>query len=154
MSWTALIAADVKGRLTKPEYTALTTVARQVDQTPETIIADAIANVTTKVRGYVAGCAKNTLGETGTIPDELKSAALALLRDYLFTTYPELKSLYGEARQKETERAIGELKDAANCKLAIVPPETAADAQAAGTAIEEVSSRTRIAKRENLSGLI
>lgn len=154
MSWTTLSTDDIKGRLTGAEFTALTTVARSSGQSADDIIAQALDDTTRRVRGYVAACAHNTLGETGTIPDELKSAALALVREFFFTRLPGMKSLNDETRQKELERAVQELRDTAKCQFAIVPPETAAADQAAGTAITEVNSRTRVATREKLDGLM
>jgi hypothetical protein len=133
-NWNALTSDDVKNRLTKPELTALLGAARQVEQTPEGILADAISTVTSEVRGYVAGCARNQLGAEGTIPDELASSALALLRRYLFTRLPNMKPLYDDIRQTETKDALDRLRDTAAGKFAIVPPEAPAPAteQASG----------------------
>lgn len=152
MAWKTLTVEAIENRLTAPEMTALTNEAKKETQEPETILADAIAAVTVEVRGYVAACARNILGPAGSIPDELESAALALLRRHLFTRLPGMRRLFDELRQRETEDALQRLRDTARCDFAIVPPEEAGD-QAAGPASEVVSSRTRILTREDTRGL-
>jgi len=126
--WNTLTSDDVKTRLTKPELTALLGAARQAEQTDEGLLADAIATVTSEVRGYVAAFPRNRLGADGTIPDELLSAALALLRRHLFTRLPAMKALYDPIREKETEDALTRLRDTAQGRFAIVPPESPAPA--------------------------
>src|ERR1700754_2502333 len=126
MSWITLTQARIETRLTAPEMTAVTSAAKQVAQTAPQILADAIAAVVLEVRGYVAACDRNTLGPAGTIPDELESTALALLRRYLFTRLPAMKSLFDELRQEEAKDALQRLRDVAKCDFAIVPPETPA----------------------------
>lgn len=153
MAWIALTESKVEARLTKPELTALLTAARQTDQTDAGLLAAAISTVTSEVRGYVAACNKNTLGESGTIPEELESAALALIRRHLFTRLPGMRSLYDSIREQETKDALDRLRDTAACKFAIVPPVTAAPEQASGPGVQVISSRPRVATREGLSGL-
>lgn len=155
MSWITLTTDHVERRLSKRELAALLSAARQTDQTDAEIMSEAIGSVTAEVRGYVAACKNNILGSTGTIPDELESAALALLRRYLFTRLPNMGSLYDSIRQKETEDALQRLRDTAACKFAIVPPATAAaeNEQASGPSHQLVSSRTRVGKPSDLKGL-
>lgn len=155
MSWITLTTDDIETRLTKPELAALTTAARQDDQTASGILAGAITAVTAEVRGYVAACKNNILGESGTIPDELESAALSLIRRHLFTRLPGMASLYDQLRQDETRDAIERLRDTAACKFAIVPPTTPAaeSEQAAGPSHQLVSSRIRVGKPSDLAGL-
>lgn len=153
MAWITLTAEDVQRRLASAEYSALLNAAKQVAQDPADLVAEAIAEITQQVRGYVAACEKNTLGDGQTIPDETKAAALALVRDYLFTRLPGLRSLNDELRQKETDRAVAMLRDVAACKLAIVLPQTPATQQAGGPAIQLVKSRPTVAGRDQTSGL-
>jgi hypothetical protein len=151
--WNELTADAIKGRLTKPELTALLTAAKQTEQTEAGLLADAIATVTSEVRGYVSACSRNQLGADGTIPDELLSSALALLRRYLFTRLPGMKALYDQIREEETKDALQRLRDTAACKFAIVQPTAPAPAseQAGGGSISVVTSRTRVTS--DLSGL-
>jgi len=153
MPWITLTEEDVQRRLTAAELTALKTAAKASSQDADDILNEAIADVVKRVRGYVAACQRNTLGEGVTIPDELRGSALALVRDYLFTRLPGLKGLNDQIRQKESERALAELRDVAACKFAIVPPETEAGDQAAGAGVELADSRDREATRDKTSGL-
>jgi hypothetical protein len=154
MAWITLTSVDVARRLAAAELNALKSAAKAAEQDGDEILAEAIADVTTKVRGYVGGCTRNKLGPSGTVPDELKSASLALVREFLFTRLPGMKSLYDELRQKETDRAYDDLRAAAACKLAILPPETEADDQPAGSPVELISGGTRRATRDRMRGLL
>ena len=154
MPWIALTSADVARRFAAAELTAVKTAAKATGQDGDVILAAAITSVTNTVRGYVSACAKNTLGDGATIPDELETAALALIRDYLFNRLPGMRALNDELRQKETDRAMSQLRDAGKGLLGIVAPVTASEDQAAGPAMELVSSRTRVATRTSMSGLM
>lgn len=152
MSWITLTTAAIETRLTEPELGALTSAATVTGQTKEGLIAGAVEAVTAEVRGYVAACSTNTLGPAGTIPYELESSALALVRRYLFTRLPRMKALFDEIRQKECEDALQRLRDTAACRFAIVPPEEAGP-QAGSGGVTLISHRPRIAGRKELSGL-
>jgi hypothetical protein len=128
MAWITLTAGAVKTRLTKPEMSAVLTAAKQTDQTAEDLLDAALASVTAEVRGYVSACDRNRLGEAGTIPDELETAATALIRRYLFTRLPGMQDLFDEIRQTEVKDALARLRDTAACKFAIVPPADPAPA--------------------------
>jgi phage gp36-like protein len=155
MSWITIAQDDIEKRLAAAEMTAVTSAATQVGQTPESIIASAIAAVTGEIRGYVAACQKNVLGETGTIPGELEGAALAMIRRYLFTRLPGTSRLLDENRRKETEDAIALLRDVAAGKFAIVAPAAPAPAaqQASGPASQVVSSPDRTRRPSQTAGL-
>ncbi len=152
MSWITLTSDDVRRCFAGPELTALQSVALGVGQSDPT--TEVLAQITNDVRGYVAGCARNTLGEAGTIPEELKAAALALVAVELCGRLP-VKSFLTEGRKTAAENALTKLRDVAACRFAIVPPVTAAPAaeQAGGGAAELVSSTCRQATRRKLSGL-
>src|SRR4051794_29328669 len=98
MAWITLTETEVQNRLAKAELTALKSAAIAAGQTASAILAAAIAAVVGEVRGYVAK--KNTLGAAGTIPEELESTTLALIRRYLFTRLPGMKGLFDELRQQ------------------------------------------------------
>lgn len=153
MSWITLTEARIANRLADAELTAVKTAAIGSGQTGSGVLADAIGAVTAEVRGYVAACSRNVLGDGATIPVELESAALALLRRYLFTRLPGMRALYNDARERETDDALRLLRDVAACKFAVMQPETAAADQVGGPAAELVSSRERIATREGVAGL-
>lgn len=149
--WIELTEDEVLTRLSGPEVAALKSSALadgQADPLPA-IIAGAIR----EVRGRVAACASNTLGEGDTIPDELKDHALAIIRYRLCTRLPKMKALLDDLRVKEYEDAMGALRDAAACKFAIEQPDAVSDERVAGPAVELVSSRERRATRQKMEGL-
>lgn len=152
--WITLSSTDLEYYLSGPEMSALPNAAKAAGQVAADVIAEAISDSIKRVRGYVSACATNKLGEGETIPEELKSATLCLARKRIFTRLPGMKSLDDEPRQQEYKDSVELLRDVAACKFGIVPPEEAAADQAAGTAVEEVSSRTRVAKRADLNGLL
>ena len=124
MSWIALTEAHVLTKLTAPEVAALKTAATatgQADPLPEIV-----AQIVREVRGHVAGCAKNTLGPAGTIPDELQGAALNRVRYELATRLP-VASLLTDARKESNRDALTLLQRVASCQFALVQPETAGE---------------------------
>jgi phage gp36-like protein len=105
-----------------------------------------------EVRGYIAAYPQNKLGEGVTIPAELETAACAIARYRALNRLP-VKSLLTETRIGEYKDALALLRDVAAGKFAIEQPATASDQVIAGPSVEVVSSTTRRATREKLSGL-
>lgn len=155
MSYIILTEAHVLSGLTGPEGVAAKSAALGAGQTGATIIADEIAGVTKMIRGRVAACAKNVLGEDGKIPDECLTAAIDMAVYRLAKRIPGKVLLTAERKDANAD-ALSYLKDVAKCEVAIVPPttEAPADEQAGGgPAVRLVSSTTRRATRSQLSGL-
>lgn len=120
MPWITLTADALRSRLAEPELTALRTIAlapAQPDPVPEVV-----ASVVEEVRGHVAGCARNTLGESGMIPKRLESAALAIARWRLISRLP-VKALATEVRRQEYEDAVDLMKSVASCKFSVDAPD-------------------------------
>ena len=69
------------------------------------IIADELSRTVAQVRGFVSANKSNALGDGETIPDELKDAALVIVRYKVFTRLPGMKALLDELRVKEYEEA-------------------------------------------------
>lgn len=150
MSWVQITEALVTSKLSGPETAALKSAALATAQSDP--LAEVIAQVVAEIRGYVAGCAANTLGEGATVPSELLGAAISRIRFELATRLP-VASLLTEDRRTANANALTLLRDVAACKFAIVAPTTAAAAQAGGPAVQVVTSTTRQASRSRLSGL-
>jgi hypothetical protein len=153
MAWVTLNEDDVQRRLTAAELTALKTAAKASGQDGDTILSEAIQDVVKRVRGYVAACRDNLLGEGMTIPDELRGAALARVRDFLFTRLPGMKSLNDDIRQEEAKSAVATLRDVAACKMAVVQPTTASSEVIVHTSVQQLTGNTRQATREKMGGL-
>lgn len=113
-----------------------------------------ISQVVKEIRGYVAGCSHNTLGDGDTIPDELLGAAVSRIRYELATRLP-VASLLTDARKEANAAALTLLRDVARCSFALVPPSTAAADQAGGAGAVEIAITrpTRTYTRDSLRGL-
>lgn len=150
MSWIIIAEADVISKLSGPEIAAMKTAALQAAQTDP--LPEVIEQVTKEIRGYVAGCASNTLGDGATIPDELLGAAINRIRYELATRLP-VASLLTDARARANDQALTLLRDVAACKFKVIAPATPAAEQASGNGVELVSNNTRLASRSKLRGL-
>lgn len=119
MAWITITEDDVITKLSGPEKAAMNSAALQTLQTAP--LPEIIGQVTREIRGYVAACARNTLGDGQTIPDELLGTAISRIRFELATRLP-VTSLVTEDRRRANESAITLLRDVARCDFAIVAP--------------------------------
>jgi phage gp36-like protein len=122
MSWAALTADEIKTRLSGPELAALQTAALATGQTDP--LPDVLLQVTDEIRGYIA--ARNDLGPSGTLPSQVRAAAIAIVRWRLagrLSLGTAGSMLQGEARKKEYEDALQLLKDIAAGKFAVEQPD-------------------------------
>ena len=110
-----------------------------------------IEQVILEIRGYVAGCASNELGDGATIPDELKGAAISRIRFELATRLP-VASLLTEDRRTANANAISLLKDVARCAFRIVPPETVTDDPVASPT-PRITEKCRKYSRDDADGM-
>lgn len=152
--WITLSSSDLQDKLAAAEYAAVTTAQVQDGKTPEQVVTEELASTVAMVRGYVAARASNVLGDGVTIPDELKDAALVVMRHKVFSRLPGMKRLMDEARVREYEGAMELLRDVAAGRFAVVPPTTASADQPISQTAEVVSSRVRQHTREKWSGVL
>lgn len=150
MSWVTLTEAKFLAQCTGAETTAIKTAALASAQSEP--LTETLANVVQQVRGYVAANSANQLGEGTTLPAELLSAAVAIARYVALNRLP-VKSLLTETRIGEYKDALTLLRDVAAGRFAIEQPTTASTQVIAGPGVEVVTSTTRRATREKLSGL-
>lgn len=151
MSWITLSTDDVKRSLTGAEFTALQTAALSSGQSdPFTAI---LAEVIKEVRGYVAACSENSLGDGLTIPEELKSATLARVRFEAFTRLPLGRSLLTEDRVEANKAAERLFARVAACTFKLEQPTTVSAAVIGGGSVSVISSSPRRAKPSHLAGL-
>lgn len=76
MAWVELTVEDLKPRLSGPELTLLQSRALATGQSDP--VPEVIAQAIDEVRGYVSSNRKNVLGPAGTIPAQLKRAAVSI----------------------------------------------------------------------------
>ncbi len=152
MAWNPLTADAFRDKLTKAEYTAITSIAVQDGKTWADVLDEEITRTANLVRGYTPNNTPQGTGET--IPDELQDAALAVLRMKFFTRLPALKGLWSEARNQEYLQAIDLLRDWAGKRFRVVPPEDAAPTQAvAGAAAAKIIPDPRAGDKQHTNGL-
>lgn len=150
MSWIPLTTDDLDRSLSGPEKAALRTVQVEGSADPlETIIAEVI----NEVRGYVAAHAANTLGAGATIPDKLKSAAIARIRFEAFTRLPVGRNLLTEDRVAANEAATRLLERCAEGKFAVDEPAEAATESISGASPSFGAPRSSDWARANQDGL-
>lgn len=154
MAWNTLTLDDVKHYVSGSEYAGVTPAALASGQDADTVVEGIIADVVQEVRGYVKACAVNTLGAGSTIPDELRSAALAVIRARIFTRLPGMAALNDEQRQSETRSAELRIRDAGKCLIAIEAPETASEQVIASPQVTVITRPVRTASRDAMKGLL
>jgi len=150
MSWSTLTVTDVLTALTGPEKSALQTAALQSGQSDP--LDGTVGQVVQEIRGYVAACRQNKLGDGATIPLELKADAIAIIRYRALNRLPT-RSLMTSSREQEYKEAIRKLEQVAACRFAIEQPAEVTDQVISGPAAEVVTSTPRRFTRDKLSGL-
>lgn len=148
MAWVTLSVTDVAEKLAGGELTALRTAALAAGQ--EDPVAAELAAVISEVRGYVAA-GGFTLGAGATVPDKLKSAALAMTRFRCANRLPT-KSFLTPTRMDENRDALILLRDVAAGRFMVDEPATPSTEQIgqAGPAAGQVERRYT---REDQDGL-
>ncbi len=139
MPWITLTADDVATRFAEPELDALRGAALATVDPTDAVLASAVE----EVRGYVANCPRNALGEPGAIPARLKSAALSVACWNLLSRLP-VASLATPERRQQYEDAVKLLQQVAACKYSVDAP-----ALAESPASSSPPPRPRITARES-----
>lgn len=145
MAWITITEDDVITKLSGPEKAAMNSAALQALQVPP--LPEVIEQVVKEVRGYVAACARNTLGDGLTIPDELLGAAITRIRFELATRLP-VAALLTEDRRRANEAAITLLRDVAACSFAIVSPETPSTEEVGGPSPQWCARRKQYGRHQ------
>jgi hypothetical protein len=123
MAWTALTATEVKTRLSGDELTKLQTSALAPGQTDP--LPDVLLQVTDEIRGYIK--VKNPLGPDGTLPKEVRRAALAMAR---WTLCGRLgigsvgPITQGDNRKKEYDDALALMEKIVKGEFKVEAPDT------------------------------
>lgn len=150
MSWIEVTEAKVIAKLSGPEIAAMKTAALQAAQANP--LTEVINQVVLEVRGYVAACGNNILGDGSTIPDELLGATVSRIRFELATRLP-VASLLTEDRRAANRDALTLLRDVAACKFSIVQPVTADEDQASSAPAPSITERCRKFTRTDSDGI-
>lgn len=114
MPWIELEEAHLLEALAASELTALRsqqTATDQADPVPEILLRTA-----GEIQGYVG--TRHSVGQAGTVPDQLLSTAIAIARWRLLGRLP-VRTLATESRRQEYDDAIAQLRDVAAGKFAL-----------------------------------
>jgi hypothetical protein len=140
MAWITLTQDDLLGKLAAAELTAVKTKALAVGQVNP--VPEEVASAIQEIRGRVAACKSNTLGVGATIPEELKPAALAILRYRVLTRLP-VAGLITPQREREYGDALALLSAVAAGKFVVEQPATVSAQVVSGAAAQIVHSGRR-----------
>ena len=122
MAWITLTDKDAASRFAIYEWEAMTATARESGVGD--VIQRSLDRITSRIRMYVRSCHQNTLGPDGTIPDELYSAATALLMEDIATNLPAASIVMDERRQMTVTKAEEMLRMVAKCELLVALSDT------------------------------
>lgn len=129
MAWITINEAHLAERLAAAELTAVQTAATGDAGNP---VPEVLSAVVGEIRGRVAANPRNRLGEAGTIPGELRAAALAIARWRVLSRLPGMRMLQDDARRMEYNDGLALLAAVARGDFAIEQPEDPIDVDTAG----------------------
>lgn len=150
MAWIEITEAHLLTALSGTELAKLRAAALQSGQADP--VQPVFDQVTAEVRGRVAACDRNQLGDGNTIPSELLDAALALVVMRIMTRAAGTVIDPQGGRKAAAERADRTLEAVAACDFAIVQP-TSASTEEVGVTLPSVPSRTLTYRRTDQDGL-
>jgi len=116
-TWITIAQSDVLASINNSELTAAinTALASGQDNPLDTLIPD----VTAEVRGFVRR--RNTLGQTGTLPQELKNAAIDII---IYRAANRLrKTAIAADKQADNDAALKKLEEVAEGRIAVSAPD-------------------------------
>jgi phage gp36-like protein len=137
----------VKGAMSSPELDAYNLAAISVGQDP---LAEITETAVQEARAHIADCASNTLAAGSTVPERVIHHILAIIRFRMLT---RVDGVVGDDRRTEYRDAKRFFERIAECKVTIEAPTGATEASGATPSTETLSTRVRIAGRDQLSGL-
>ena len=83
MAWRPILETDLVAVISSTELEALRAAALKAGQADP--VSPSILSVTDEVRGHIAACAENTLGDAGEIPEKLLDTACILIMEKIIT---------------------------------------------------------------------
>jgi hypothetical protein len=150
--WITVTETDFREVLTGPEITAIQTAATQAGQTDP--LPNAMNDAIQFVRGKVAGCLQNVLGDQTLgykIPQELRRVTLILGAYYGCDRVPA--GVMNADRKKEYDGAMRTLDQIASCEMRIEQPLAVTQQVISGPYTSLVTSSEARAGREQMRGL-
>jgi hypothetical protein len=115
--------------------------------------AGIIQGVVDEIRRKIASCKNNRVdADTATIPKGLRDLAVDLIIARLKTAIEQPLS---EAESRAIERRVSDLNRIADCKDVVEQPDDAVEPEVErGGSIEVITKSKRVARREDMEGLL
>lgn len=152
MAWRSITERDMLTRISSGELQSIRSRAEAEDIGD--IIALSQANVSAKIRGFVAGNSSNVIdGAPGTIPENLIDIAVALLVVDLYSRSGGIVIDINDTRIKASDAAERTLRDVASGAFAVSKPEGVPSNDYTKAAASELASRSSPLRREDMRGL-
>lgn len=130
MAWVELTKNHIKSRLSQYEIEAI----EETGGGDSDRLAGIITQVTSLVRSKVASCHRNTLGDSGLIPEETIHAASSIAKYNLSTTVASSMTEADEkSRVLEYRDAMNFLEKIANCEVNITTDDGSVERGSEGT---------------------
>jgi hypothetical protein len=149
MAWSAITEAALVTHISGKELEALRAAALADGQVDP--VQPSIDQVTDTVRGYIAACARNTLGDAGTLPSKLVDAACALIVSAVISRVPGYP--LSDERRLAREGAIRLLERVSDCKFAIEDPDSEGGAEEISSPTPSMTSGTLNFRRDAQDGI-
>lgn len=143
MAWITLTETNLGERLAAAELAALQTAATG---SFGNTVPDVLDSVIAEVRGRIAAYGGNRLGPSGTIPEELKATALAIVRWRVLSRLPGMRSLQDDARRSEYNDALALLAAVAKGDFAIIQPDSPIEVETGSLAPDVGEPRTTFSR--------
>jgi hypothetical protein len=121
-TWIAITADHAREALSDGEYEIFSTFAVAPGGSP--VMPGCIRRVVNRIRGEVAASGRYSLGPDGTLPPELESAAIHLLRREAASRVPAAGIVIDDLRQAALADAGRQLDRVREGKAGITPPLT------------------------------
>jgi hypothetical protein len=107
MSWNTLATTDITAEILPDEVTMLNTI-----QGGSSILSTILATVTAEILAQIL-VGGNQIGQPGTVPDQIRSDAIALVRWKWFCSLPktDLQSEFRRAQYEEAVKRMAKIRE-------------------------------------------
>ncbi len=150
--WVTIAVTDLDHYLVAAQVAALKTAAMASGQSA--VFSEVMPRVVARIRSQIQACPSYRVSATASsVPPSLKDYACFLILEEMSLRLPSLRFTEQQAKMADTARSY--MRDVAKCDARIEEPTDPLeppDVQSS-SAVEVVSSSTRVATRDTLSGL-
>jgi hypothetical protein len=107
MPWNTLATTDIEAEILPDEITALQTIAGS-----STILTTILATVLAELQAQIL-VGGNQIGQAGTVPDQIRGDAIAIVRWRWFSSLPktDLQSEFRKAQYQDAQTHIARIRD-------------------------------------------